>query len=219
MKKSIIESHFDIVSASYDSGKEKYSFYYDSIKRLLMQLIGKNKNVFEIGCGTGDLIVSLSPKRGYGMDLSSQMINLAKNKYVKAKNIRFSTTWPSVTYDYIFMTDVIEHLEDPKKEFKCVVSRMNSKSLFINTMANPIWEPLLILWERMGLKMKEGPHKRLKFDEIEKICNQCGLKIIEHDFCLLMPIYIPGITYIVNKCFEKILKKLAFIEYFVAVKI
>ena len=74
MKKTVVEKHFDKVADTYDKGKRRYSYYYSSLKMLLRDLIGKNKKVFEFGCGTGDLLVSLNPRLGYGMDISSKMI-------------------------------------------------------------------------------------------------------------------------------------------------
>jgi ubiquinone/menaquinone biosynthesis C-methylase UbiE len=74
MKKTVVEKHFDKVAGNYDLGKRKYSYYYSNLKKLLGFLIPQNSRVYEIGCGTGDLLVSLKPKVGYGMDVSGQMI-------------------------------------------------------------------------------------------------------------------------------------------------
>lgn len=215
MRNNAVEKHFDEVAMNYDIGKSKYSFYYKSLKNLLASLIPQNSKVFEIGCGTGDLLASLKPKYGYGMDVSSRMVEISKIKHQKSKNLKFSTIWPSGHFDYIFMSDVIEHLVDPKTEFQKARKLMTNKTILINTNANPIWEPLLMFWERRGWKMKEGPHKRIKHDEFEKIINNAGMKIVKHDYHLLIPVDIPFITLFVNRYLEKYLKKLAFIEYFV----
>lgn len=210
-----VEKHFDNVANSYDKGKQRYSFYYTNIKSLLGSLIPKNKKVLEVGCGTGDLLASLNPKNGYGMDISREMIIIATKKY---KNIKFSTNYPSEKFDFIFMTDVIEHLTDPQKEFNSISKLMNKKTIFVNTMANPIWEPLLMFWEHMGWKMKEGPHLRLEYRDLRKIAEKAGMRIIKHDYKLLFPIDIPIITNFVNNYLEKYFKKYAFIEYFVTIK-
>lgn len=218
MTKTLVEKHFDKVSSSYDSGKEKYSFYYSNLKKLLGELIPKNKKVLEFGCGTGDLLASLNPKVGYGYDISKKMIGKCKFKYRSMKNLRFSTIWPSDYFDFIFMSDVIEHLENPEVEFKKISKFMNSNSQLIITMANPLWEPLLMFWERMGWKMKEGPHLRLSTANLQFIIYKSQLKIIKHDYKLLIPIKIPFITNFANKYLEKYFKKLCFLEFFVCQK-
>lgn len=214
MKKTHVEEHFDKVAPLYDLGKVKYSFYYSNLKKLLLSLIGRNKTVLEFGCGTGDLLSSLNPKVGYGMDVSQEMIKIAKIKYKDNKNLIFSTVLPDRKFDYIFLSDVVEHLEKPKETFMQLSKLMNEKSKLIVTMANPIWEPLLMVWENMGLKMKEGPHKRYGYNDLRLMVHGSGMRITKHDYYLLVPVKIPIITILANKYLEKYLKRLAFIEYF-----
>ncbi len=213
--KTIVEKHFDEVADTYDTGKKRYSYYYSSLKKLLSNLIGKNKKVFEFGCGTGDLLVSLNPKLGFGMDISKKMIETAKKKHSSKKNVVFSTSMPKGKFDYIFLSDVVEHLSDHKNTFKDLKRVMNGDAKIIVTMANPIWEPLLMLWETLGLKMKEGKHKRVGYRELKHILENLHLRVVKHDYKLLIPIEVPFITNFANKYLERSLKKLCFIEYFV----
>jgi ubiquinone/menaquinone biosynthesis C-methylase UbiE len=216
--KTKVEKHFDKVAVDYDYYKKKNSFYYINLKKLLSKLIRKNMKVFEIGCGTGDVLLSLNPRVGYGFDISSRMVSIAKSKHKFKKNIKFSTVWPTESFDFIFMTDVIEHLENPASMFADISKTMNKKTILINTMANPFWEPVLLMAEKLGLKMPEGPHKRITFNELNNIALKSGLKIVKHDHTLLMPIYLPFATNLINKYLGKIFKSLGFIEYIVAIK-
>jgi ubiquinone/menaquinone biosynthesis C-methylase UbiE len=225
MAKTVVEKHFDEVAIKYDFYTKKRELHYSTLKLLLKSFIPVGKRVFEIGCGTGDLLASLNPKRGYGFDISSRMIRLAKVKHGSSENLEFSTQWPNIftpkggRYDYIFMSDVIEHLEDPSGTFKKIPELMNSKTLFINTMMNPVWEPVEQVYSWMGLKMPEGPHRRIKYKELRNVYKKAGLKIVKHDYTLLMPIKIPIVTNFMNKYLEKYLKRFSFIEYFIAVKV
>lgn len=218
MKSSSVQKHFDKVAKGYDFGKKKYSFYYDNLKKLLGSLIPSNSKVCEIGCGTGDLLSSLKPKFGYGMDVSGEMVKKAINKHKSEKNLKFSTSWPNNKFDYIFMSDVIEHLNDPQGTFQMISILMDKNSIFVNTMANPAWEPILMFWEKMGWKMEEGPHDRIDINKLKVIMKKSGLKIIKHDYKLLIPIHVPLVTNLINKYFEKPLRRFAFIEYLVAVR-
>lgn len=218
MRKTDVEKHFDKVAKNYDSGKRKYSYYYRNLKKLLGELIPKNKKAFEIGCGTGDLLASLNPKSGYGMDISQKMINIANAKYSNNKKLEFSTRWPKEAFDYIFMSDVIEHLQNPVETFQKISGLMDKGTTFICTMANPFWEPLMMIWEKLGLKMPEGPHSRIKNYELRIMIEKTGMKIIKHDYKLLIPIEIPILTNLANRYLEIPLKRFAFIEYLVAVR-
>lgn len=217
MKKTKVEEHFDQVAQRYDYYKEKNSFYYQNLKKLLKTKIQAQKKVLEVGCGTGDLLVSLNPKKGYGFDISSEMVKRAAKKHKEA-NLTFTTSWPSGKFEYIFLSDVIEHLENPAAVFLKLAERMDKRSHLVITMANPIWEPVLMIAEKLGLKMPEGPHNRISGEKMTKIMKKTGLKVTEHGYELLIPVNIPFVTAIANRYLEKWLKPLAFIEYFIVIR-
>lgn len=216
MKKISVEKHFDKIAANYDFYTKKRDLHYSTLKKLLRDLIPPGKKVLEIGCGTGDLLAFLDPRNGYGFDISSKMIKIARIKYSKLGNLYFSTKWPSGKYDYIFMSDVIEHLEKPKETFRKISSLMEPKTIFVNTMMNPVWIPVEAVYNFFGWKMPEGPSKRIGYKELKVMLEGAGMKIIRHDYKLLMPIKIPFITKFANHYLERYLKGLAFIEYVIA---
>ncbi|MBI3380329.1 class I SAM-dependent methyltransferase [Candidatus Gottesmanbacteria bacterium] len=220
--KSIVTKHFDNIASQYDYYKKKNSFYYSSLKLLLHGLIPPDKNILEIGCGTGDILSFLKPKLGVGIDISSKMIDIARKKY-PMENLHFVTSpidsyKTQLQFDYILMADVVEHLTDIDKSFKFISKLTTHDTIFINTMINPIWEPLLAAAEKLNMKMPEGPHKRISFEYLKEIASIHGLKIITHSYFLLCPIEIPFVTRILNSIIEPYLRKFTFIEYFTATR-
>ena len=214
--KNPVEKHFDKIAKKYDYYKEINGYYYENLKNLLSSHIPINSKVFEVGCGTGDLIDFLKPRNGVGLDISKKMIDIAR---IKHDSIDFSTRWPKQKFEYIFMSDVVEHLKNPNEVIRKISKLMNKNSIFICTMANPIWEPVLVIAEKMKLKMPEGPHNRIKYKDIRLMIQGAGMKIKEHDYKLLMPINIPIISVFVNKYLERLFRKFAFIEYFTATRL
>lgn len=216
------KNHFDKIAENYDYYKTKNKYYYDHLKGLLSKLIPQKQTVFEIGCGTGELLVYTKPKVGYGMDISEKMIGLCKQKYKDINNLHFSTndvlTFRNKHINYIFMSDVVEHVSDVKTMFKNISLLMGKQTKFICTYANPIWEPFLVLAEKLKLKMPEGKHFRRSFKELRKVAEKCGLEIIEHNFSLLLPVRVFSISDCVNKYLGNVFKKCSFIEYFIALK-
>lgn len=218
---SQVQKHFDVIAADYDFYKQKNWFYYAHLKKLLTKLIPRNKNVLEIGCATGDLLASLKPRKGYGIDISSEMIRIAKSKQF-SKKLHFSTQsvikFKNKKLDYIFMSDVIEHLEGPQKMFNQIAQIMRPSTILVNTMINPLWEPVLMAAEKLGLKMPEGNHFRWSSSSIERMIKKAGLHLVGHDYTLLIPAPLPLIAKFANKYLEPFLKPLAFIEYFIVTK-
>jgi len=217
-----VKNHFDSMADDYDHYKKKSDYYYSKLQGLLSSIIKPHKRVLELGCGTGTLLFKVKPKKGWGCDISPEMIRVAKNKYFRNKNLHFTTDSPKKIgkndYDYIFMSDVIEHLSDPQDMFKQISKIMSHKTLFIITMANPIWEPALMLAEKLNLKMPEGEHKRWSYKNIKTLLNKENLKISEHNYSLLIPVYIPVVSPFANRWLEPLFKPLCFIEYVVVKK-
>lgn len=218
----VVSDHFDIVAPDYDYYKKKNAFYYINLKKLLGHLITKNKTVLEIGCGTGDLLASLRSKKGYGIDISPKMIQIAKKKHARRINLSFSVkdiqNFKNKKIDYVFMSDVIEHLPHPQKVFDQISNSIKQDTVFINTMANPIWEPILMIAEKLHLKMPEGEHHRYSSKQVIRMLKRAGFTILHHDRCLLLPKKFPILTRLANQFLEPHLKSLAFIEYMVCKK-
>src|SRR5436305_1291769 len=56
-------------------------YYHSKLTSIYRFIIPADKRVLELGCSEGDLLASLAPSYGLGMDFSEEMINRAKNKY------------------------------------------------------------------------------------------------------------------------------------------
>jgi len=157
---SIVKNHFDSIASNYDYWKNKNWYYYKNLKEIIKEFVPDRKEVLEIGCGTGDILASTNPSYGIGADVSVEIIRISKSIYSKYENLIFCMPdeIPNRTYDYILMVDLVEHLEDRKTIFNNLLRFCSSNTKIIIIMANPIWEPILLLLEKLNLKMPEGPH-------------------------------------------------------------
>ncbi len=55
---------------------------------------------------------------------------------------------------------------------------MNKNTKLILYMANPTWEPLLLLLEKLKLKMPEGQHQRISEQEILVLFKKNHLQVL-----------------------------------------
>jgi ubiquinone/menaquinone biosynthesis C-methylase UbiE len=207
-----ISGHFDKIAKDYDYYKAKKWYYYDNLKKIYKNLIPPQKKVLDVGCGTGDLLANLEPSYGLGIDISQEMIKIAQLKHKNRPNIKFlvGTIGQLISsnffqkFEYIYMADVIEHLEDVSSVVKSVNRIADSDTKIIISMANPLWEPILFILEKLKLKMAEGPHKRIPVKELESILSKNNFKIIEKDYRLILPAFIPFLSDFINRYFYRI---------------
>lgn len=179
MKQEKVTSHFDVIAPQYDLYKKKNPFYYNAIKRKLKNLIPPGKKILDFGCGTGKILSHLIPSEGIGYDLSTKMIQIAKRKFKSKRNLAFVTSLNQIpgTFDYILMVDVIEHLAEPRKAFESLKKFMNEDTYLIVSFVDSSWESILLILEKLNLKMPEGPHRRMKESEVIQMGEKTGFKL------------------------------------------
>lgn len=122
--------HFDTFAVRYDFNYQydkpftKYKINKKSnelVQLIRVTSITKDLNILEIGCGTGAYTKQIAkklPKSNiFGLDISENIIKLAKNKCKKYKNTRFivksayHTGFKSNTFDAVCGFYVLHHLE------------------------------------------------------------------------------------------------------------
>lgn len=185
MSKSKVQRYFDNIAPIYDYYKKKNSFYYNTLKQGIRENIGKERarNILDIGCGTGEILNFLNSKKGLGVDISSQMIQKACTKFKSKKSLKFMVfdiekNPLKGNFDYILLIDVIEHLTNPQKAIQNIAYSMSLETKLILGMINPFWEPILMVLEKLRLKMPEGVHHRISERELIDIFNRNNLKIL-----------------------------------------
>jgi 2-polyprenyl-3-methyl-5-hydroxy-6-metoxy-1,4-benzoquinol methylase len=217
-----VEKHFDAIAKDYDYFKKKNWYYYKNLKSLYEQLIPKKKSVLEIGCGTGDLISGLDSSFAIGIDISPEMVKLAQEKHpaIKFEAVTIENFKTERPLDYIFLADVIEHIENIPSTIKALNTICDAKTKVIFSYANPLWEPILLLLEKLSLKMPEGPHYRIPYFKFKKILGKSGFATIERNWRLLIPASIPLLSGAINSFFYQIplVKRLGMLEYIIIKK-
>lgn len=86
--------------------------------RILKTLADGSNKILDLGCGEGTRLDYLSPRDGWGVDISSQAIALAKKKYPKHYFLVGDLTrlpFREEKFDLIYSAFVFEHLERPEK--------------------------------------------------------------------------------------------------------
>ncbi len=219
--KEISEAHFDKIAAEYDFWKKKNWYYYKNLIALYGEFIPEGSRVLEIGCGTGDVLENLKPASGRGIDISGEMIAIAKKKHANKSNLNFEREDMTLLdtpfeEDYIYLADVLEHVGHMPSFLQHLARRTKPGSTIVISVANPLWEPLLMLAEKFGMKMPEGPHERYGIKETERLMEAAKLRIIQKGFRLLVPKPLPGSDW-VNARFSNIplVRRFGFVIYWV----
>lgn len=216
-----VREHFNKYATLRDNWRCN-SYYHTQLEQLFKFLIPKNSLVLEIGCSTGNLLHSVNPKRGVGIDISENTIKIAKTKFPKlkfyvqdAENLTIQKK-----FDYIILSDLIGNLQDVQKAFAEIHKVIEDKSRIIITFYSHLWEPILILLEKLKLKMPVLTQNWLSTQDVSNLLNLAKLEPIKKGAILLFPFNIPIISSLANKYLAKlpIFRELCLVHYFIARK-
>jgi len=126
--------------------------YWGSIHALKSVLnIDRNARVLEVGSGLGYFTYSLK-RAGYnikGLDISKEAVEAAINKYgdfyICDDLIQYAQK-NSEAYDVVIMTEVIEHLNEPKVFIEAIKQLIKPKGACILTTPNKSFYSQDVLW-------------------------------------------------------------------------
>lgn len=126
----------------YDEYWEKRGFHAPSLRRAqrLTKMIDNGSTLLDIGCGDGTVIDYLSKhnrlKSAEGIDISKRAVSHVQKKGYKAKVVditspEFNRFLRNKNYDYVVITEVLEHIYNPENVVKLLYGHVN-KALFVS---------------------------------------------------------------------------------------
>jgi ubiquinone/menaquinone biosynthesis C-methylase UbiE len=144
-EKEVVEA-YDLWSENYDAQPGNLMLDLDEslFSKLLNTIDIKNKNIADIGCGTGRhwaKILKKEPVDLTGFDVSSGMLNKLKEKFPLAKTYTITdnnfSTIEDDTYDVIVSTLTVAHIEDIQEALEAWCRILKYKADIIITDFHP----------------------------------------------------------------------------------
>lgn len=197
----LIREYFEKSAENRDKWKKRNRFYHKTIEQQFGFIIPQGSTVLELGCSTGDLLNSVKPGRGIGVDFSEAAIKIARQKYPHLEFYLANATdfVPETEIDFIIISDLITSLWDIQAFFKNVRSYVTPATKIIISSYNFIWEPVLKTGEALKLKARQPLQNWLSINDIENILRLENFEIVKVERKLLFPKYIPVFNLFVNK--------------------
>ena len=222
MEKSKITAYFNSTAPERDYWRRRNRYYHGELERFFSSIIPKNSSVLEIGSGTGDVIAKLSPKNGTGIDISEEMVRIAKSKYPGLKFYVDDIENLSLDgkFDFVIMQDLIGHLSDIWQSARNLQKLSSPDTRIISTYYNQLWEPVIRLAENLRLKMKQPYQNWLSVEDIENLLYLNNFNVIRKGYRFLLPVYVPFVSDFINRHIARIpfIKKLCLVTFVIAKK-
>ena len=215
-----LEEYFDTIAEHWDSWKVRNRYYHRTIENLMRFLIPAGSSVLEIGCATGDLLDAVDPKIGMGTDHSRKMIELARRKYPRLAFERMDAEELRIKkkFDFVIMSDLVGHLHDIQKTFGKTRVLLHRRSRLVLTYYNFIWEPIIVLAEKLHLKTPQPRQNWINGNDLENLLRLSDYEVVRTGYRLLFPKNIPIVSWLLNKYLSQLplLRKLCVVRFIVA---
>ena len=201
VRKQAISERFDRLSFERTRWQDKAGYYYEDQRRYLRFLVPEGLKILEVGCRLGDQLSALTPKRGLGIDLSAAMIKQAAARHpeLEFRAIDIDELDTKETFDVVLLLDVIGHLLDVESTFKKLRRFCEPHTRVILVYYNFLWEPVLRLAERWGLKMPQQQQNWLSPADIRNLLRLADFEIVKTQNRFLVPKKVPVIASFANR--------------------
>lgn len=117
----------------------------NSPRKKIIDLVGRNKKVLDIGCASGAILKYLRENLNCqvrGVEIDEKAAQIAKERTeaeIVSGDVEDVSTWNKITkelYDVIICGDVLEHLKSPERILKKVKRILNKKSYILISIPN-----------------------------------------------------------------------------------
>lgn len=181
--------------------------YHRRNAEILSRAEGKAQYILDLGCGTGDLLLSLSKMAKYvvGAEMTEANITSCRQNVSSIQNILLCHSmaehlpFKTSTFDKIILADVIEHVLDERQTLNEINRVLRPQGFLILTTPNKrvdrFWAccdaPVLFVVKQVRMVraffLREAIAKDIKakdqllsVSELKKLLEETGFSIVEH---------------------------------------
>ena len=186
--------------------RKSSNYYHRRLTEIYQFLIPPGQRVLEMGCGDGDLLASLKPSEGVGIDFSPEMIARARIKHPELTFLQSDAHEPELsgTFDYIVLSDLVNDLWDVARVFERVASLCGPQTRVVINTYSRLWELPLAAVRRLKLANPSIARNWLTPEDLENMLYLSGFAMIRRWQEILFPFRLPIVDSICNRYLVKI---------------
>ena len=195
-------------------------FYYEDLYDFVRDQVEPGARVLDLGCGDGDLLASLSPSVGVGVDISPATIEEAKRRHPELEFACGDIEQLPIegSFDYVIVSNTVGFLSDVWTFFRQLRRVVNPSTRVILTHYNALWEPVLSAAQRLRLKQKEPLQNWLSRLDLRNVLELADFEVVRSGYRTPLPIGPPRLMKFLNRALMLVpfVQRLGLTSYVVA---
>jgi len=188
-------THWDRIAHKRDAWHGWGKSYHRRVEEIYRFLINPGQHVLEIGCGTGELLASLRPARGVGIDFSPEMIQRARAHHIGLEFIEADAhdlSFIRESFDAIILSDLVNDLWDVQQVFEQVKALCNPHTRLILNSYSGLWQFPLTVAQRLNLAVPMLDQNWLTREDVSNMLDLAGFDVIRQSQEILWPFPLGG---------------------------
>jgi SAM-dependent methyltransferase len=195
-------------SVAAQPGHRSWGGYYRRrLQDVFKLMIPVGMSVLEVGCGRGDLLAAVEPAVGVGIDLTPEMVAQARARH---PHLEFHVAdahdfvLPGRTFDFIILSDVVNDLWDLQAALERLQPCCSPSTRLVFNFFSHLWQVPLSLAQFIGIAMCTEPQNWLSRQDLHNLLELSGFEALRSWEEVVMPLPVPGISYIANRFLAKV---------------
>jgi SAM-dependent methyltransferase len=194
-------------------------YYNENVFRLLRFIVEKGKRVLDIRCASGLFLDAVKPSRGFGIDITPEMVAVAREAY---PHLEFRCADPETLeldeeFDYILFNNVFDTV-DVLAALQRLRGGCRSHTRLVLYTYNHLWEPVLAAASRLGLRERYVEPNWLTDKDLKGFLDLAGFEVLKTYNAVLFPKWIPLLSAFFNRFVAKLpgIRRLCLVKVLVA---
>jgi SAM-dependent methyltransferase len=202
---NFLKEHFVEVSLHYAMpdacGQTMRRHYLEILSGYFNRRIPRDAKVFEIGCGSGELLDYLQTPNVAGCDLCKEQVERARTRLPRGHFYHQAGELLNVPekYDVILVSDTINQAADVQELLIKAHGIAGPRSRLILNFYSSAWRPLLSLAEFLRLRRPAPKTNWLAQDDVKNLLELSGWQVVEMEPKILCPVKIPLLSAFLNR--------------------
>lgn len=222
--RSAVRGFYESLGERQLAWNRRFRYFRRQLARLVKHFVVPGSRVLDVGCGTGDLLESLEPAEGVGVDCSPAMAAIASKRHPGQQfHVGFAESLdrveiPDGPYDYITLINSVGEMTDVGAALRQIHGHCSSHTRVIIVQYNYLWEPICRLAAKLGLRLDNPAPNWLAPPDVAGLLRISGFEPVREGHTLPLPLRVPGLNWLFNSVLGKLygFRKLGFLSYVVA---
>jgi len=194
-------AHWDRVAVGAEKKRGWGGTYHRRLKDVFGFFCPPGLRVLEIGSGDGELLASLRPRDGVGIDFSPEMIRRARERHPDLTFVQGDAHELKLAeeFDLIILSDLINDLWDVQEVLSRVRKLCAPHTRVVINFYSKLWELPLSIVRWLGLAKPNLPQNWLTIEDVSGLLSLCDFEVVRHREDVLCPLWFPLIAGFANR--------------------